>query len=105
MLSPVTPVSRACAGVACADCGGAFYFVAANARRWDGTVSTHCSTGGFRTHVFCILIPTSASTPFILGKSRMRKRACTDLCGGRSVMVVPTATVIQKRAYRHQLSE
>src|SRR5207244_8309232 len=45
-------------------------------------------------HLFCILIPTSASTPFILGKSRMRKRACTDLCGGRSVMVVPTATVI-----------
>jgi hypothetical protein len=34
---------------------------------------------------------------FILGKSRMRKRARTDLCGGRSVMVVPTATVIQKR--------
>jgi len=30
----------------------------------------------------------------ILGKSRMRKRACTDLCGGRSAMVVPTATVV-----------
>ena len=30
----------------------------------------------------------------IHGKSRMRKRACTDLCGGRSAMVVPTATVI-----------
>jgi hypothetical protein len=28
----------------------------------------------------------------IQGKSRMRQRACTDLCGGRSVMVVPTAT-------------
>ena len=28
----------------------------------------------------------------ILGKSRMRKRARTDLCGGRSAMVVPTAT-------------
>jgi hypothetical protein len=25
---------------------------------------------------------------------RMRKRARTDLCGGRSVMVVPTATAI-----------
>ena len=24
----------------------------------------------------------------------MRKRARTDLCGGRSVMIVPTATVI-----------
>jgi hypothetical protein len=30
----------------------------------------------------------------ILGKSRMRKRARTDLCGGRSAMVVPTATAI-----------
>src|SRR5947209_17354894 len=35
----------------------------------------------------------TASTTLILSKSRMRKRACTDLCGGRSVMVVPTATV------------
>jgi hypothetical protein len=26
----------------------------------------------------------------ILGKSRMRKRARTDLCGGRPAMVVPT---------------
>jgi hypothetical protein len=34
-----------------------------------------------------------ASTPLILRKSRMRRRARTDLCGGRSVMVVPTATV------------
>jgi|GEM_PF-6068455 hypothetical protein len=33
-----------------------------------------------------------ASPPLIHGKSRMRKRACTDLCGGRSAMVVPTAT-------------
>ena len=33
------------------------------------------------------------STPFILQKSRMRRRARTDLCGGRSAMVVPTATV------------
>ena len=41
----------------------------------------------------CIPIPTHASTPFILGKSRMRKRARTDLCGGRSAMIVPTATV------------
>ena len=31
---------------------------------------------------------------FIHGKSRMRKRARTDLRGGRSAMVVPTATVI-----------
>src|SRR5215468_7540620 len=34
------------------------------------------------------------SPPFIHGKSRMRKRARTDLRGGRPVMVVPTATVM-----------
>ena len=43
---------------------------------------------------FCIPIPMFASPPLILGKSRVRKRARTDLCGGRSAMVVPTATVI-----------
>jgi len=32
------------------------------------------------------------SPPFLHGKSRMRKRARTDLRGGRPVMVVPTAT-------------
>src|SRR5215472_1294536 len=31
--------------------------------------------------------------PFLHGKSRMRKRARTDLRGGRSAMVVPTATI------------
>src|ERR1039458_3163439 len=35
-----------------------------------------------------------ASTPLILRKSRMRRRARTDLCVGRSVMIVPTATVV-----------
>src|SRR5690348_12882905 len=39
-----------------------------------------------------ILMP--ALPLFILGKSRIRKRARTDLRGGRSAMVVPTATVI-----------
>ena len=38
------------------------------------------------------------SPPFIHGKSRMRKRARTDLRGGRSAMVVPTATVGKKRS-------
>jgi hypothetical protein len=42
--------------------------------------------------VFCILIPRIASPLVIRGKSRMRQRARTDLCGGRSAMVVPTAT-------------
>ena len=34
-----------------------------------------------------------SQTPFILQKSRMRRRARTDLCGGRSVRIVPTATL------------
>ena len=34
------------------------------------------------------------SPPFIHSKSRMRKSARTDMRGGRSAMVVPTATVI-----------
>src|SRR5260370_35955139 len=34
------------------------------------------------------------SPPFMHGKSRMRKRACTDLRRGRSAMVVPTATAM-----------
>ena len=33
-----------------------------------------------------------AFTPSILQKSRMRRRARTDLCGGRPVKAVPTAT-------------
>ncbi len=45
--------------------------------------------------MFCILILWLASPLRIPGKSRMRKRARTDLCGGRSAMVVPTATVKQ----------
>ena len=38
-----------------------------------------------------------AFTPFILQKSRMRRRARTDLCGGRSAMGVPTATITGSR--------
>src|SRR6266851_4071475 len=50
------------------------------------TQSGNCmsqGTGGVRQAVL---------PPLIHGKSRMRGRARTDLCGGRSVMVVPTAT-------------
>jgi hypothetical protein len=38
-----------------------------------------------------------AFTPFILQKSRMRRRARTDLCGGRSAMGVPTATITRTK--------
>ena len=37
-----------------------------------------------------------ALTPFILQKSRMRRRARTDLCGGRSAMGVPTAPLSRR---------
>jgi hypothetical protein len=47
--------------------------------------------------VFCILILMLASPPPIHDKSRMRESAGTDLCGGRSAMVVPTATTINER--------
>src|SRR5215831_3826719 len=40
-------------------------------------------------------VPEFAFAPFILQKSRMRRRARTDLCGGRSVRIVPTATVTE----------
>ncbi len=52
------------------------------------TQSGNCMSqgmGGVRQAVLPLLIH---------GKSRMRKRARTDLCGGRSVMIVPTATLI-----------
>ena len=42
--------------------------------------------------------PGLLSTPFILQKSRMRKRARTDLCGGRLVRVVPTATATGEKS-------
>ena len=91
---PATRVSYAFSGVAYAGCGGATWFVAVNARSCDGIVSPHCWTGGFPSPEFCILIPINASTlAIILGKSRMRRRARTDLCGGRSAMGVPTATL------------
>src|SRR6266481_9609842 len=61
------------------------------------TQSGNCMSqgmGGVRQAVLPLLIH---------GKSRMRRRARTDLCGGRSVMIVPTATVIhlnEELAYR-----
>ena len=41
----------------------------------------------------CIPTLMPASTPLILHKSRMRRRARTDPSGGRSVMSVPTGTI------------
>ena len=60
--------------------GGTFWFVVANAQRRVGTL-TPSSTGGYPYPESCIPIPTPASTPPILHKSRMRRRAHTDPCG------------------------
>ena len=50
------------------------------------------------------------SALLILQKSRMRRRARTDLCGGRSVRIVPTATMtenrpIHRRRHRQRLAD
>ena len=44
--------------------------------------------------------PDARFNAITLNRSRMRKRAGTDLCGGRSAMVVPTATVELAREHR-----
>src|SRR5258708_40228435 len=59
---------------------------------------------GFLHPAFCTPTPTLAFTPLILCKSRMRRRARTDLCGGRSAMVVPTATVNRPVGTIHRTS-
>src|SRR5207248_7812602 len=74
------------------DCGGPFWLVAANVGGCRGSGTHPFLIAGFPSHGCCIHTPSSASPPDIQGKSRMRKRARTDLCGGRSAMVVPTAT-------------
>jgi hypothetical protein len=82
--------------VASAGCGEPCLSAAVNALRLDGIDSILSSAVGFRAPAFCILIPWPVSPLRILGKSRMRKRARTDLCGGRPAMSVPTATVIER---------
>src|SRR6266852_4851127 len=60
---------------------------------------THASDTEREAHVPGIARCAASSTfspPLIHSKSRMRKSARTDLRGGRSAMVVPTATVIAK---------
>ena len=58
-----------------------------------GIGSYRSTPGGFQPHSFCILILQLASSPLIQGGSRMRRSARTDLCGGRSVTIVPTASI------------
>ncbi|MGA9241895.1 MAG: hypothetical protein WBW03_07915, partial [Silvibacterium sp.] len=55
--------------------------------------------GGFHRPEFYTPTQKHASTPRILRKSRMRKRARTDLSGLRSAMSVPTGTATVARIY------
>jgi len=48
---------------------------------------------GSQHHAFCIPIRSCAFSPLIQGGSRMRRSACTDLCGGGQRLIVPTATL------------
>ncbi len=64
-------------------------------RSWDGI--TRISTAGFQSHAFCTLILPLDFSLLIQGGSRMRRRARTVLCGGRSAMIVPTASPWQRR--------
>jgi hypothetical protein len=90
--SPVTSINCASSANASIDCGVTYWFVAVNARGRSGRSLLPSSTGGYQHPVFCTLTPTPAFTPPILHKSRMRRRARTDLSGGRSVMSVPTGS-------------
>src|SRR5947209_7225098 len=104
MLFRATRHSCASLLVAFAGCGELYSYVAVNVRGWGGIDSIHSCADGFQDPMFCILILWLASPLRIPGKSRMRKRARTDLCGGRSVMVVPTATVIDAVNFAQRLA-
>jgi RNA-directed DNA polymerase len=92
MLFPATSTSCASSGIASIGSGGAFWFAAAKPRGRSGRSLFRSSKGGSHHPTSCILTLKHASTPLILHKSRMRRRARTDLSGGRSVMSVPTGS-------------
>src|ERR1035437_6943789 len=80
--------------IGCEGCGALFYSAAVKRAGHPGIGLTRFWTVGFQYPASCTLIPRSVLTPLIQGGSRLRKRARTVLCGGRSAMVVPTATSI-----------
>ncbi len=92
MLFRETLIGWVFSGIGYDDCGGPFWLVAANVGGCRGSGTHRFLIAGFPSHGCCIHTPSDALPPDIQGKSRMRKRARTDLCGGRSAMVVPTAT-------------
>src|SRR5271156_4178336 len=93
MLFPATSTSCASSGIASIGSGGTFWFAAAKPRGRSGRSLLRSSKGGYHHPTSCILTLKHASTPLILHKSRMRRRARTDLSGGRSVMSVPTGSI------------
>src|SRR6516225_7905903 len=83
MLSLATSISCASSEHASIDCGMPYWSVAVNVRGRSGRSLLRSSTDGYHHPAFCTLIPTRAFTPHILHKSRMRRRARTDLSGLR----------------------
>src|SRR5664280_2144504 len=92
MLFQATSTSCPPSSIASIDYGETFWFAAAKPRERSGRNIRQSSTDGSQRPASCIPIPRLASTPLILRKSRVRRRACTDLRGGRPVKAVPTAT-------------
>src|SRR5215471_3344213 len=80
-------------GKGCGACGG-IHSVAAVNNLCRGIGSLDSPLTGFQSHVFCIPILSYVFSPLIPGGSRMRRRACTDLCGGRSANDRPYRVVI-----------
>ena len=96
MLSPATSINCASSEAALIDYGVTSWYAAVNAQGRSGRSLPRSWNGGFHHPAFCTLILTPAFTSPILHKSRMRRRARTALCGGRSAMIVLTATRTRK---------
>jgi hypothetical protein len=92
ILFPVTCLGSILSDGGLVGCGVARYRAAASGATSPGTGSTGSWSAGSQSLAFSILILCSALTPVTRGGSRMRRSARTDLCGGRSAMIVPTAT-------------
>ncbi len=72
--------------------GGGECFVGAVSSGPSGVGSTACLSGGFLTPQPCIRFPACVSTLASKAGAVCVRSARTDLCGGRPVMTVPTAT-------------
>src|ERR1039458_7916118 len=101
MPSPATSINCASSEIASIDCGVTYWFAAVNARGRSGRSLLRSSKGGYHHPESCTHIRMLAFTLPILHKSRMRRRARTDLSGGRSVMSVPTGSFSFPRSAPH----